>query len=157
MKKINCYSKYCHFIDLLLFILTLPAIILPLVFFKDDSFNSKIIYLTFMLILSLITLFGFFYRKQYLLVKNKKFVLKNCFTIIKELDIDECYYEISSLPSYFGRRVINEKWICIYLKNNRGERFEKGFSNNKRYERIQLVFNEKNLEIIKNYIKSNTM
>jgi hypothetical protein len=72
--------------------------------------------------------------------------------IIKELDINECYYEVSVLPTGVGRGYVNERWICIYSRKIDGKKFIKGLSNSKKYNGIQLIYNEENLDVIKKYI-----
>ena len=76
---------------------------------------------------------------------------------IKNINIDEkitdCYYEIAILSTYFGRRYINEKWICIYSINEK-QKFKYGLANSKKYMRIQLIYSKRNLEFINSVIKS---
>lgn len=99
------------------------------------------------------SIYGFFYNRQYLYIKNGKFILQNPFVKIKELNIEECYYEISTLPSYFSWVAItDETWICIYLKNE-SNKFKYGVANSKQYNRIQLIYTKENLEIIENLFK----
>ena len=71
---------------------------------------------------------------------------------IKELDIDECYYEVARLQSYYSRTYISENWICIYSVDET-KKFKYGFSNEKKYKRIQLTYNENNLKFIDTYVR----
>lgn len=155
MKKINCYSKYAYCVYLFLLFLTIIIGILPFIIFKDDDSSIfKILWICIMVFSATISIYGFFHHLQYLLVKNNKLILKNCFTILKVMDIDKCYYEITNLPTYIGRRYVNEKWICIYPRNEDISKFKGGVSNSKKYNRIQLIYNEKNLEFVSNYLKT---
>ena len=88
----------------------------------------------------------------YAIIENDKFVLKDSFFVLKELDIKECYYIISSLNSYFGVTVMRETWICIYSKNET-KRFRYGVSNGQKYLGIQLIYSKENLEFIDKYIE----
>ena len=74
------------------------------------------------------------------------------FGVITTLEINDCYYEINSLPSWYGRAYGFENWICIYSKNEINK-FKYGYTNGKKYNRIQLICNKKNLEYVNNYIK----
>lgn len=121
--------------------------------FKEDTILNKIRWMIIMLIFALIMLISYLYHKQYLIVENEKFVLKNSFGKIKELNINECYYDIMTFPSYFSWvSVIDEKWICIYLKDKETIKFKIGFSNSRKQDRIQLICNQENLEFIKKHI-----
>lgn len=155
MKKINCYSKYVYYVYLLLLLLTIIVGIIPLIIFKEDEFNIfKIFWICIIAFCVSISIFGFFHYNQYLIVKNNKFILKNCFAILKEMNISNCYYEISVLPTYIVRRNVNEKWICIYPKNEDIIKFKAGVSNCKKYNRIQLVYNEKNIQFVSKYLET---
>lgn len=126
---------------------------IPFVFFKEDPIISKLIWMVLIIILALIVLFSFFYHKQYLLIENDEFVLKNLFMVIKRLKIYECYYEVEILPTYYSWvNVINEKWICLYLKNDSVVKFKNGVSNSKKYDRIQIIYNKENLDFIKSVL-----
>ena len=48
--------------------------------------------------------------KEY--VENNKFVLRNTFGVIKELNFDDCFYTISFFDA--GRIRGYMGWICIY-------------------------------------------
>lgn len=155
MRKINCYSKYAYCVYLLLLFLIIIIGTIPLVIFKDTDFNIfKILWICLMIFCAIVSIYGFFHHLQYLLVKNNKLILKNFFTILKEMDIDNCFYEITDLPTYIGRRYINGKWICIYPRNQDIIKFKVGVSNSKKFNRIQLIYNEKNLEFISKYLKT---
>ena len=47
---------------------------------------------------------------------------------------------------------ISENWICIYSMDET-KKFKYGFSNEKKYKRIQLAYNENNLKFIDNYVR----
>ncbi len=104
MKKVNCYSKIASLIYLALFVLSLIVGFLPFVLFKDQ--NSVIFKVIWIIIISsciLFSIFGILHHRQYLYIKGNKLVLKSLLFIVKVLDIDECYYEVARLQSYYGR------------------------------------------------------
>ena len=101
----------------------------------------------------LFSIYGILHHRQYLYVKENKLILKSLLFTIKVLDLTDCYYEITNLSTYFGRRYINEKWICIYSINEK-QKFKYGLANSKKYMRIQLIYSKRNLEFINSVIKS---
>ena len=152
MKKINCYSKIASIIYLILFIILLIVGILPFVLFEEQE--SSIFKVTWIIIFTfgiLFSTFCFFYYRQYIYIKDDKIILKNILFKIKELDINDCYYVVSSLLSNYGRVYSSEYWLCIY-SNKETKFFKYGFTNSKKYERIQLIYTEENLNYIKKYI-----
>ena len=152
MKKINCYSKIASIIYLILFVILLIAGILPFVLFEEqESSIFKVIWIIIFTFGILFSTFGFFYYRQYIYIKDDKIILKNILFKIKELDINDCYYIVSSLLSNYGRVYSSEYWICIY-SNKETKFFKYGFTNSKKYERIQLIYTEENLNYIKKYI-----
>jgi len=154
MKKVCCYPKYTYYYPSLLgFVLVcITGFVSFMKFQEDNSTLSRAIWIFIIVASGLTMLFGFFYYRQYLLIENGKFILRNPFIIIKELDINECYYEVSVLPTGVGRGYVNERWICIYSRKIGGKKFIKGISNSKKYNGIQLIYNEENLDVIKKYI-----
>lgn len=153
MKKVNCYSKIASLICLVLFILSLIAGLLPFMLFKEeDGTIFKVIWVIIFSFCILLSIYGILHYRQYLYVKENKLILKSLLLKIKVLDIDECYYEVVSLLSYYGRKYISEKWICIYSFDET-EKFKYSFSNGRKYKRIQLIYNEKNLKFVETYIK----
>lgn len=152
MKKINCYSKIASLIFLILFFLSTIMGILPFILFReDDNIIFKIIWIGIIIFCLAVSIFGFFHYKQYICVENEKIVLRNYLYKIKEIDINDCYYVVSSLLSSYGRVYSSEYWICIY-SNKETKFFKYGFTNSKKYERIQLIYTEENLNYIKKYI-----
>ena len=152
MKKINCYSKIASIIYLILFVILLIVGILPFVLFEEQE-NSifKVIWIIIFTFGILFSAFCFFYYRQYIYIKDDKIILKNILFKIKELDINDCYYIVSSLLSNYGRVYSSEYWICIY-SNKETKFFKYGFTNSKKYERIQLIYTEENLNYVKKYI-----
>ena len=152
MKKINCYSKIASIIYLILFVILLIVGILPFVLFEEqESSIFKVIWIIIFTFCILFSTFCFFYYRQYIYIKDDKIILKNILFKIKELDINDCYYVVSRLLSSYGRVWLSEYWICIY-SNKETKFFKYGFTNSKKYERIQLIYNEENLNYIKKYI-----
>ena len=155
MRKVNCYSKIASLIYLVLFILSLICGFLPVVLFKDQ--DGAILKVTWVIIFSfciLLSIYGILHHRQYLYVKDNKLILKSLLFTIKVLDIDECYYEVTKLQSCYSRIYILENWICIYSVDET-KKFKYGFSNGRKYKRIQLTYNESNLEFVDSYVKKN--
>ena len=148
MKKVNCYSKIASLIYLVLFILSTIVGFLPVVLFKEqDGAIFKVIWVIIFSFCILLSIYGILHHKQYLYVKENKLILKSLLFKIKVLDIDECYYEVTRLQSYYSRTYISENWICIYSIYET-KKFKYGFSNGRKYKRIQLTYSESNLEFI---------
>ena len=153
MKKVNCYSKIASLIYLVVFLISLIAGILPLMLFKDqDGAIFKVIWVIIFSFCILFSIFGILYHRQYLYVKENKLILKSLLFTIKVLDIDECYYEVAMLLTCYGRTYISEKWICIYSVDET-KKFKYGFSNGRKYKRIQLTYNENNLKFIDSCVR----
>ena len=152
MKKINCYSKIASIIYLILFVILLIVGILPFVLFEEqESSIFKVIWIIIFTFGILFSTFCFFYYRQYIYIKDDKIILKNILFKIKELDINDCYYVVSRLLSSYGRVYLSEYWICIY-SSKEIKNFKYGYTNSKKYERIQLIYTEENLNYIKKYI-----
>lgn len=152
MKKINCYSKIASSIFLIMFVILLIVGILPFVLFEEqESSIFKVIWIIIFTFGILFSTFCFVCYRQYIYIKDDKIILKNILFKIKELDINDCYYIVSSLLSNYGRVYSSEYWICIY-SNKETKFFKYGFTNSKKYERIQLIYTEENLNYIKKYI-----
>lgn len=153
MKKANCYSRIASLIYLLLFVLSLIVGFFPFVLFKNqDQGVFKVIWLITISFCILFSMFGVLHHRQYLYVEKDKLILKSLLFTIKKLDINECYYEVASLQSYYSRIYVSERWICIYSIDET-KKFRYGFSNGRKYKRIQLTYNENNLKFIDSHIK----
>jgi len=153
MKKANCYSKFISLIYLFLLVISIVVGLLPFALFKnEDNITFKLLWILIILFSVLFSIFGLLFYTQYICIKNNKIILKNLFGVIKTLEINDCYYEINRLPSCYGRAYGFENWICIYSKNEINK-FKYGYTNGKKYNRIQLICNKKNLEYVNNYIK----
>lgn len=154
VKKVVCYSKIAGLMYLLLFALSLIVGFLPFVLFKNqDEGVFKVIWIVLISLCSVFSVFGFLHHSQYLYIEGDKLILKNLLFTIKVLDIVECYYEVTNLESYYGRIYIPKKWICIYSIDET-KKFEYGFSNGRKFKRIQLIYNKSNLEFVSSCIKN---
>ena len=154
MKKVNCYSKIASLIFLVLFVLSLIVGFLPFVLFNNqDDMIFKVIWVIIISFCILFSIFGILHYRQYLYIEGNKLVLKSLLFTIKVLDIDECYYEVARLGSYYGRIYTLETWICIYSIDET-KKFKYGFSNGRKYKRIQLIYNENNLKFVDSYISN---
>ena len=153
MKKINCYSKTASLVFLIMFFLSTIIGILPFVLFNEnENIIFKTIWIGIIIFCLVVSLFGFLHHKQQIYVKNGKIILKSALFKIQELAVNDCYYEVSSLLSNYGRLYLGEKWICIY-SNKETKIFKYGFANSRRHERMQLICTEENLSYIKKHIK----
>lgn len=153
MKKVNCYPKIASLIYLVLLILSLIVAFFMFVLFKEqDCVIFKAIWILIISFCILFSIFGILYHRQYLYIKGNKLVLKSSFLTIKVLDIDESYYEVTRLQSYYSRIYTSENWICIYSIDET-KKFKYGFSNGRKYKRIQLTYNESNIKFVDSYVK----
>ena len=51
----------------------------------------------------------------------------------------------------YNRTYISENWICIY-SIDKTKKFKYGFSDGRKYKRIQLTYNESNLKFVDMYV-----
>lgn len=153
-EKIMCYPKIY---SLLYFFLFIVIVIITVILFtfpeKDEPIIYEILMICILTFCFAVSICSIVHHGQYLYVKDGKFVLKEGFIKIKELDIKECYYEVSSLTSSYMRDPGYRKWICIYSKEETNK-FEEGLTNSKKYDRIQVVYTEKNMKFIEQYLKN---
>lgn len=158
MKKLRCYPKTTNYISIFMLIISIIICVVPLIKFEEDSNLYQIIWIIITLLCILYSIFCLIHYSQYIYVKNDKIVLRCILYKIVELDVQNCYYVVTSLLSNYGRTFISDRWICIYYKDET-KFFKYGLSNNKKYKRIQIIYNEENLMFIKNYIekKENSM
>ena len=127
--------------------------VLPFIFFKEqENVIFKVLWIIIVAFFVCFSIFIIFHYRQYLYVKNSKLILKNSFSKIKELNINDCYYEVTRLQSYFSRKYIFDNWICIYSLDEMNK-FKCGFSNGKKFKGIQLTYNESTLEFVNTYVK----
>lgn len=148
MTKVKCYSNIPGGIYLILLILSIVAGVIPFIIFRDDENEIfKIIWIIVFTLSAMFSIWGIVYHRQYLIVIGNKLILRNPLYTIKELIIDDCYYEITKLPSYICGRYYYDQWICIYSINEINK-FKYGYSNSKRFMRLHVICNEKNLEFI---------
>ncbi len=153
IKRIRCYSIACSFISLFFLVLSVFITVKVFTFPINDEPIIYIILAIFLFGFCIaFSIYLFFHFRQFLYVDNGKFILKDTFVTIKELDINECYYEISTLPTKYSKTIDNEKWICIYSWKET-HKFEWGLTNSRKYNRIQVTYTEKNIRFIEQYLK----
>lgn len=153
MIKVKCYSIIASLVYILLLISTLIVVFLSILLFEDHGIAIfNIIWGIIISLCVLFSIFGILHNHQYLYVKENKFILKSPLYTIKVLDISECYYAVERLQSYYNRTYVLENWICIYSFNE-SNKFKYGFSNGRKYKRIQLIYNEINLKFVDSYIQ----
>ena len=108
-----------------------------------------------MVFFSLIMLLGGMLYLQYFYIENNILYVKSIFGIITKLELSNAKAYIEVLPTYYSWvSSIDVKWICLYDNNlNILSKFKSGCSNKKNKKRIQIVFNQDNIEIIEKYIQ----
>lgn len=158
MEKLRCYPKLANYLIIFMLIISIIVFFVPLIKFEEETNIYKIIWIIITLLCILYSIFCLIRYSQYIYVKNDKIILRCILYKIVELDVQNCYYVVTSLISDYGRTSISNLWICIYQKDET-KFFKYGLSNNKKYKRIQIIYNEENLMFIKNYIekKENSM
>ena len=97
------------------------------------------------------------HNMQYYYFEDNSIIVRSLFGIIVKLELNKVKAYIETLPTYSSWVVcLDETWICIYdvsISDNYLYRFKHGCSNKRKYKRIQIVFTEKNINKIKQYIQ----
>ncbi len=154
MKKRNCYPKAHYYTLLIATILSGASIIVfPLTFFRDGETRLKIVVALVFLLLAVVNLARLLWENQVFYIENGEIAVKNCFGVIKKLNVDECFFMTAKLKDGDAETGGVEDWICIYTRDNTEPFFEEGFSNKKKYNRIQVINTKENLEYVRAYIK----
>ena len=155
--KNRCYPKYSYFLGFGLSIVMFAFLIAPLIIGTDDSIIVKIFGSLFMAIMCVISTICAVHQMQYFYIDDNHIVVKSAFGTIMKLDALNIHISIESLPTYFhGGYATNKKWICIYdnsLRYDASSKFLSGCSNNKKVKRIQIIYSEKNIKIIRQCIR----
>ena len=153
MKKVNCYPIIISVIYLCVSLLCIWIEVDCFIRWRNNSTVIELI--AFMCLMSICALFLIcvaFHLMQTLYVKDGKLVLTTPFYKIKELDIDSCRYSVISLGTKLNRCYSRDKWICIYAQGETNL-FDEGLSNSRKYNRIQLIYNDKNLAFVKEILE----
>ena len=112
-----------------------------------------------MAVLCLIFIMASIHHLQYFYVEGDNIVVKSAFGTIKKLSVNNVRVDVESLPTYSSWSLsVDKKWICIYDKNSLNEglsKFKSGCSNNKRFNRIQIIYSKENKKIINQWINNN--
>ena len=156
--KNRCYSRYSYILCYTFSLLFLVVSFLPLFIETNEKIGIKIIYISTMLMFSVVSLVIGLYYCQFYVLDDDKIKVKWLFGIIDEICIQNAIVEISCLDSYFSWiTTIKQEWICIYDASKEIVKFKKGFSNKKNKGRLQIVYNDYNYGIVKKIlnIKSN--
>lgn len=154
MKK-RCYPKYSYIIFFILAFIMLLFSMAPFIIKTEEGLGIKVLFSSVMVFFSLMMTFGGMLYLQYFYVEKNILYVKSIFGIITKLDLKNVNAYIEELPTYFSWVTSTDvKWICIYDNNlDILSKFKSGCSNRKNKKRIQIVFNETNIEIIEKYIK----
>ena len=149
--KNRCYSRYSYILCYTFSLLFLVVSFLPLFIETNEKIGIKIIYISTMLMFSVVSLVIGLYYCQFYVLEDDRIIVKWIFGIIDEIYIDNAIVEVSCFDSYFSWiTTISLKWICIYDGSRKIEKFKKGFSNKKNKGRLQIIFNDYNYDRIKN-------
>ena len=112
-----------------------------------------------MAVFCLICIMASIHYLQYFYVEGDHIVVKSAFGIIKKLNVNNVRVDVESLPTYYSGGVyVYKKWICIYDKDSLNEglsKFKSGCSNNKRFNRIQIIYNKEYRKTINQWINNN--
>ena len=119
-----------------------------------------------MLSFSVITLIMALRNMQYFYFADGYLTVKWAFGEIVRLEVSNTVARIEKLTTYSSRPrkaylsketvSVDDTWICIYDKSikNRPEcMFRGGCTNSKKAKRIQIVYTEKNKELVERYIE----
>ena len=155
MKKNRCYPKYSYVILFVLAALMFLFALGPIFIYTNEELYIKIIWSAVMFSFFVIAIIGAMHSMQYYEIKNDEIIVKSILGTIVKLRIPDCYLIIQNLPTFSSSTaIVYKQWICIYLKNNQRTLFKKGCNNSKKHKRIQIIYTEKNAELLSQYIKS---
>lgn len=123
----------------------------------DGELLFEIIWLSLMIIGGIIMLIGAVYYMQYYYFEDDSIIVKSLFGNVVKLDINKVKVYIETLPTYFSWvTTIDDRWICIYdesISDIFSYKFKAGCSNKRKYKRIQIIYTENNLNLIKQHIE----
>ena len=129
----------------------------PLFLKTNDKLSIKIIWSTMMIFFGVIMMIGAIHNMQYYYFEDNSIIVRSLFGIIVKLELNKVKAYIETLPTCICRSVwLDEKWICIYdvsISDNYLYRFKHGYSNKRKYKKIQIIFTEKNINKIEQYIQ----
>lgn len=153
MKKANCYPIEISVLYLCVSLLCIWIEVDCFIRWRNNSTVIELIaFVCLMSICPLSLICVAFHLMQTLYVKDGKLVLTTPFYKIKELDINSCRYSVISLGTKINRYYSRDKWICIYAQGETNL-FDEGLSNSRKYNRIQLIYNDKNLAFVKEILE----
>lgn len=145
----NCYPKYAHCIFYIFSGILIFFSVGPWIINTDDLLFVKISWTIIMSIFSILLFFAALWFQQFYIIENGYIICKNCFGKIQEISIENALCIIQELPTYFNWMAsINKKWICIYCKDS-AFRFKSGCSNSRKKRGIQIIYSDKNYELIR--------
>lgn len=153
MQRIRCYPVLASLLKWIT--LGLAVCFVVWIYLNDNVTKpfARILCVTFFCIIIIGMLIFCLWTHEYVVIDKDEVVLKGVFGVMQRLQVRDCYFEISKLLTRYGGAYVQEKWICIYLKSNQSKKFRYGYSNSKKYYRIQLSYSEKKLKLIEQYIQ----
>ena len=147
----SCYPKYAYIFFFILAFLMVFAATMPLYLFTDDSLTFDIIFSTVTGICAIVCVIcGFFNMQTYVI--TKEIAIYRFGKEIESINLNDCVFEIMELPTFFSHSVavFKEKWICLYKRDESYKRFKVGCANKKNSNRIQILYSDDVLNILKN-------
>ena len=158
MKK-RCYPKYSYLFFMVFSVIFFICSIAPLFIETNDVIIVKVFWSFTMAVLCLICIMASIHNLQYFYVEGDHIVVKSAFGTIMKMNFNNVMVNVESLPTYYSWSLsVDKKWICIYDKNSLNEglsKFKSGCSNNKRYNRIQIIYSKENKKTIDQWINNN--
>lgn len=123
----------------------------PLLFKTDDKLWVVIVWIFLMAFFSTTMLIAGINFMQFFIIENEAIIIRNIFGIIEEIKISNADIIVQNLDTYFSLVVsIPKKWICIYDKSSNCEKFKSGCSNKRGKHRIQIIYSDEYMELLKN-------
>lgn len=157
--KNRCYPKYSYLLSAVLACITIVFSIVPIFINTNEEIIWKIIWSSAMIFMSGAFIIGSIIDLQWFVIEGEYIIVKTVFGTFNKLLIENLTASLETLDTYHSWVLsIPVKWICIYDDKDTikfQKRFRSGCSNKRNQKRIQIVFTEKNYELIKKYIKIN--
>ena len=148
----RCYPKFPYILYFTFSLVFIWLSTLPLYLFTEDSLIFKIIWTVIMTLVAIFFIInGIIFLQSYVITKDGIAIF--CFgKQIESIDFSDCVFEIIELPTLYTRGVsiVKRKWICLYKRDESYKRFKEGCSNKKNNNRIQIIYSEEVLNILKN-------
>ncbi len=152
-KMYKCYPNYYFVMLLIIALLFIVFSTAPIWISSKDEPLMKMIFFLIFFVFGCIFLGVALWVRQFYYVDKDYVIVKNIYGKIMQLNIHEVWSAIEYLPSS-NRGLAKKYWICLYDNSlkKKDARFEYGYSNNKKQERIQIIYNMENVTYLEKYI-----